>query len=223
MARKKFQDLLLKNIRTGNGPTRSKQSSNWFRDNIVKISSNKQGSRIVEADSATIVRSWTNVGIGSMYFVHYDPKHKEKLKYYDNFPLVIPIERYQNGILGLNLHYLPHSLRAALLDSLMETVNNDALDETTKMRINYEKLASISRHKLFEPCIKRYLGKHFTSQFVKIHPSAWENAIYLPVEDFKKATKQEVWKDSRQAATGKKRRNEPKPTKYTSPKPRKED
>ena len=30
--------------------------------------------------------------IGKMYFYYYDPKTKEKLKYYDRFPLVIPIE-----------------------------------------------------------------------------------------------------------------------------------
>lgn len=205
MARKSFQDLLLQNIRTGNGPSRSKQSMDWFKKNLVKISSSRTGSGILESDSATTIRSWTNLGLGSMYFVHYDPKHKETLKYYDNFPLIIPIERYNDGILGLNLHYLPPSFRARLLDALMDTVNDPTLDDGAKMRINYQILSGVVKNKLFSPCIKRYLGKHFTSQFIKIHPSAWENAIYLPVEDFKKATKQEVWKDSKAAIGGRRK------------------
>ena len=40
--------------------------------------------------------------IGRMYFYYYDPKTKDSLPYYDKFPLVIPIERYPDGFLGLN-------------------------------------------------------------------------------------------------------------------------
>lgn len=197
MAAKLFQNLLVKNVKEGKGPSRSKQSIRWFKDSIVKISAKRSGSGVVESESATKVRSWTNVGPGQMYFVHYDPKHKDTLKYYDSFPLIIPIERYPDGILALNLHYLPPMLRAKLLDALMETASNKNLDEKTKMKINYNMLASVAKSKYYKPCIKRYLGKHFTTEFVKIHPSAWESAIYMPVESFKKATKAQVWSDSR--------------------------
>lgn len=196
MAVKKFSDMLMENVKTGFGPTRSKQSMDWFKANLVKISSTPSANRIVESDSATAIRSWTNLGIGSMYFVAYDPKHKDTLKYYDGFPLIIPIERYPDGVLGLNLHYLPPALRARLFDALMETANNNNLDDKTKLKLNYQLLASVAKSKYYRPCIKRYLGRHFTSQFIKIHPSAWENALYLPVEDFKKATKQQVWKEA---------------------------
>lgn len=199
MSSKTFSDLLNKNVKSGNLLSRSKESIEWFKQNLVKLSSSKIANRIVEQESATTVRSWTNVGIGSMYFVHYNPKHKDTLKYYDNFPLIIPIEKYSDGILGLNLHYLPPNLRAVLLDSLMEHVNNKNFDDKTKMKISYELLANISKNKYFKPCIKKYLGKHFTTQFIKIHPSAWESSIYLPVENFKKASKKEVWADSRKA------------------------
>jgi len=196
MARRLFQDLLKKNVSEGKGRFKRKESITWFRDNLVKISG-RSGSKIVESESATKIRSWTNVGPGQMYFVHYDPKHKDTLKYYDSFPLIIPIERYPDGILALNLHYLPPAMRAKLLDALMETVSNKNLDEKTKMKINYQLLASVAKSRYFKPCIKRYLGKHFTTEFVKIHPSAWESAIYMPVESFKKASKEEVWADSR--------------------------
>lgn len=197
MASKRFQDLLMKNVATGNGPRKSKQSISWFRDNVVKISSRKNGIGAIEIDDTKKVRSWTNLGIGSMYFAYYDPKHKETLKYYDNFPLIIPIERYPDGILALNLHYISPALRAALLDSLIETANDPTLDDGAKMKINYQILSRVANSKLFKPCIKRYLGKHFVTEFVKIHPSAWETAIYMPTESFQKASKQQVWAESR--------------------------
>ena len=42
-------------------------------------------------------------GLLNMFF--YDPKLKEKLKYYDLFPLVLPLEKYRDGFLGINFHY----------------------------------------------------------------------------------------------------------------------
>ena len=43
-----------------------------------------------------------NTMIGKMYCYWYDPKTKDKLPRWDRFPLVIPIERYGDGFLGLN-------------------------------------------------------------------------------------------------------------------------
>lgn len=195
MGAKLFQDLLQTNV--SDSTTKTKKSMEWFRSNIVRLSSKDNGTGIVEQDSAKLIRSWTNLSSGGMYFVHYDPKHKETLKYYDNFPLIIPIEKYKDGILGLNLHYLPPILRAKLMDVLYDTINDKSMDDKTRMIVNYKILVAISRNKYYKPCIKRYLGRHFTSQFVKIHPSAWESALFMPVESFKKANKQQVWRESR--------------------------
>jgi len=144
-----------------------------------------------------LVNSWTNTGPGRLYFVHYDPKHKKTLPYYDTFPLIIPLERYKDGILGLNLHYLPPILRAKLLDALYETMSNDKFDENTKMKINYGIVKSIAKHSYFKPCIKRYLGNHFRSRFIKVPADNWTAAVFLPVESFEKQSKGKVWSDSR--------------------------
>ncbi len=63
--------------------------------------------------------------IGKMYFYFYDPKTKESMPYYDQFPLVIPIEKYNDGFLGLNLHYIHPKHRMILLDKLSDTLSND--------------------------------------------------------------------------------------------------
>jgi len=135
--------------------------------------------------------------IGKMYFYFYDPKTKDSMPYYDRFPLVIPIERYNDGFLGLNLHYIHPKYRMILLDKLSDTMSNDTYDEKTKLKINYRYLASAS--KVFEatPCIKRYLFTQIESRFLEITADEWDIAAMLPVESFVGATTSKVYADSR--------------------------
>ena len=135
--------------------------------------------------------------IGRMYFYFYDPKTKDSMPYYDRFPLVIPIERYNDGFLGLNLHYIHPKNRMILLDKLSDTISNDTYDENTKLKINYRYLAAAS--KVFEatPCIKRYLFTQIESRFLEITADEWDIAALLPVESFVGASTSKVYADSR--------------------------
>lgn len=137
--------------------------------------------------------------IGHMYFFIYDPKHKKTLPYYDVFPLVIPINYYPDGFLGMNLHYLPYILRAQLLDWLMSLAKSTQVGgkDSKYMQISYGVLKSLGNSKPYEPTIKRYLYQHVKSPFAQVAFSEWENAAFLPVEQFRKANKREVWADSR--------------------------
>jgi len=135
--------------------------------------------------------------IGKMYFYYYDPKTKEKLQYYDRFPLVIPVEEYKDGFLGLNLHYIHPKNRVILLDKLSETLSNNMYDEKTKFRVSYNFLKSASKAFEATPCIKRYLFNHVKSRFLQINADEWDIAALLPVEDFKGASTSQVYNDSR--------------------------
>jgi len=192
-----FQNILNNAERKGITDKKSIESIEWYRNTVRKTTNAISSSRVMREEQASIVNSWTNTGPGRMYMVHYDPKHKKTLPYYDTFPLIIPLERYKDGILALNLHYLPPIFRAKLLDGLYDTLTNDKFDEKTKMQISYQTLKGASKIKYFEPCIKRYLGKHFRSRFIKIEPQKWTPAVFLPIEDFQKASKNKVWADSR--------------------------
>jgi len=118
--------------------------------------------------------------IGRMYMYRYDPKYKDALPVYDKFPLVIPMEMYSDGFLGLNLHYLDPYSRLALLDRLMDFANNDKYNDTTKFNLSYDLLSRSRRYKMIEPCIKRYLLSHIRSSLIYIEPNSWETAIFLP-------------------------------------------
>jgi len=135
--------------------------------------------------------------IGRMYFYFYDPKTKDTMPYYDRFPLVIPIERYPDGFLGLNLHYIHPKHRMILLDKLSDTASNDTYDDKTKLKINYRYLSAAS--KIFEatPCIKRYLFTQIESRFLEISADEWDIAALLPVESFVGASTSKVYADSR--------------------------
>ena len=135
--------------------------------------------------------------IGRMYFYFYDPKTKDTMPYYDQFPLVIPIEKYNDGFLGLNLHYIHPKHRMVLLDKLSDTLSNDDYDEKTKLKINYRYLAAASRIFEANPCIKRYLFTQIQSRFLEITADEWDIAAMLPVETFVGATTSKVYADSR--------------------------
>lgn len=140
--------------------------------------------------------------IGRMYFFFYDPKTKDKLPYYDRFPLVIPVKRYPDGFLGLNLHYIHPKFRIKLLDKMSSFLINENFDETTRFRLTYQSLMAASRIYEHTPCIKRYLLSHIDSRFLEITADQWDIAALLPIARFKtekigKITQAKVWSDSR--------------------------
>ena len=116
------------------------------------------------------------------------------LPYYDTFPLIFPIERYTNGFLGINFHYLHPKDRAILMDNLNKYASNEKYDKTTRLELSYNLLKRYGRA---QPCVKRYLGDHVASSTVRIDADEWEIAIFLPVERFQKESARTVRKDSR--------------------------
>jgi hypothetical protein len=173
----------------------TKKSLTWFR---------KQAEGFDGMTSSDLMREYGkkdflnvgNLAMGKLYFFMYDPKLKEELPYYDLFPCVFPIERYNDGFLGLNFHYLPPALRAKLLDVLRET-ETGKLPDQRKLQISYQTLKGMT--KLFKPCVKRYLSGHLRSKFLNVPYESWGSALFLPVHDFQKASASKVWSDAYKA------------------------
>lgn len=192
MASTVFQDLQVKAFRAGITP-RSDQSMRWFRNQLKNMRNiNRQSLLKDEA-----VEKVTRPKLGDMYMFYYDPKHKDTLPFYDQFPLIIMVDKAPGGFYGINLHYLPPPLRAKFFDSLLDTMNNDRYDESTRLRARYQLLKSTGKLKYFKPCFKHYLTKHVDSRIAKIAPTEWEIALFMPLQKFKGATAAQVYKDSR--------------------------
>ena len=169
----------------------SRRSREWLRK---KISDLKPTATSLMRDRQRLRDS---TFIGAMYFFYYDPKTKDSLPYYDRFPLVIPIERYSDGFLGLNLHYIHPKQRILLLDALSSYKTSKNYDEKTRLRLSYDLLKRVSGLYQFGPCVKRYLFSHIESRFLEITAKEWDIAALLPVEQFTGATKDKVWSESR--------------------------
>jgi hypothetical protein len=164
------------------------RSTQWYKDKIKEFG--KPGAQDLIRDGKRANKPF--YGRLNMFF--YDPKHKKTLPYYDVFPLVLPLEKYPDGFLGINLHYLPIPLRIKLLDGLVDFSNNTKFDESTKLVVDYNKLKKI---KLIKPTLHRYLAGQTKSQFRRIDADELTIATLLPVQRFKKASESEVWEESK--------------------------
>jgi len=189
-----FDQILQQGVRQGKIPGLSRDSREWFRDTANKTT-NVTPRQMIQNSK----RLRGSVLVGNMYAFFYDPKMKKELPYYDRFPLVFPIEKAPNGFLGINMHYLPYILRAKLMDALYQLSTNQKFDATTRLDLSYQILKGAARFKPFKPTVKRYLTSHIRSRFLYIQPNEWDIALFLPVERFQKASKQQVFKDSKNA------------------------
>jgi hypothetical protein len=152
----------------------------WLGDKISRIRIPTNRSNILNDATRISPKAF----IGKMYFFAYDAKYKDVLPIWDKFPLVIPMDTYSDGFLGLNLHYLDPGSRLVLLDRLHDFINNDKYDDTTRFNLSYSLLSTSRRYRIIEPCIKRYLFQHIMSSLIYIEPDNWETAVFLPVQKF---------------------------------------
>ena len=178
----------------------STKSLTWFRKQVTKtVKGEKVSVKSLMSQRDAIV---SKIFLGRMYHFRYDPKWKDKLPYWDTFPLVIPVDVYSGGFSGLNLHYLPPRLRVKLFDALTAVLSEDGLNERAKFRITYQLLSGVKKYRLFKPTFKRYLYKHVRTRFLWIHPTEWQIALFLPTQKFRMAKAARVWTDSRKIARG---------------------
>lgn len=193
-----FTDLLTQGVRQGKIPAREQQARDWYREKAKDYGRVSERSMFRQDGDNRLVSRPVN---GSMYMFSYFAKHRESLPYFDQFPLIFPYKRVPGGFMGINLHYLPHTLRAQLMDALYDVANNKKYDETTKLQFNYKVLNNAAQFKAFKPCIKHYLNSQVKSRFIYVYPSEWDLALFLPTENFSGASKRKVWADSRKMIT----------------------
>ena len=125
------------------------KSTDWYRNKIKEFGT---------PTSLDLIRDGKQAGnpfFGRLNMFIYDPKFKRTLPYYDTFPLVLPLERYSDGFLGINFHYLPIPLRIRLLDRLVDFSNDTDFDEQTRLIVEYQ---TVKKIRLVKPTIHKYLA-----------------------------------------------------------------
>ena len=116
---------------------RSREALDFFRGHVRNLKISPQSFY-----KQTNLKKATRFLEGRMYTFFYDPKTKDKLPYYDRFPVILLLEANQNGFSGLNLHYIPPRYRVKLLNELYDfIVTDDEEDDEnmkTRIRVTYD-------------------------------------------------------------------------------------
>lgn len=171
------------------------KSLNWFRSYIPKSYNKVQTGQMFRDRSL-----WTNrIVPGELLFFEYDAEHKDKLPVWDRYPMIFPWDQWvgKSGkvyFIGINLHYLPPVLRLQAMKALLTLRNQKRYRPNTRLKISWGVLKALSNSRLFEHSIKMYIMENVKSTFVKIPPSSWEMAIYLPLARWQNGSKSLAWK-----------------------------
>ena len=145
------------------------KSLTWYRGKVKSLMDNVTKNKLMRG------KLFATPQPNGLNFFRYNPKLASILPYYDVFPLVLPIQSARGGFLGINFHYLPIPLRMKLFETL----------EKKDFKGDYRTLKNIREIK---PTIKHYLRSQMASKFLRLDEEEYAPAIFLPVQDFRKAT-----------------------------------
>ena len=160
----------------------SREAIRWY----VRVIKNFDTRQIKKENLGQYVRKPT---VGRLACWYYDPKTKDKLPYWDKFPLVLPLDYQDMGskgryILGLNLHYAPPDARKILFDQLFAVRARKDLTPDNSILMSYMVLKRTSQFPGWRDCIKRYIPSYFKSKILEINPENWNLVVSLPTQVF---------------------------------------
>ena len=156
--------------------TTGPKSYDWYRKKVATMTT--PGARsLINKGKATLRPKYR-----IMNLFGYDPKHKDRLPYYDTFPLIFPLEPAKGGFIGLNFHYLPPLARVQFLRSLANTTTDKKFDKKTRYNINWR------NNTFMKKTAKHYLFNQVRTSFLNITAEEMAIAIFLPVARFKKGS-----------------------------------
>jgi hypothetical protein len=127
----------------------------------------------------------------------YNPKLRKQLPVYDRFPMIFVLEFRRQSFLGINLHYLPLTMRARLFNELTILLNTQNINENTRLRLSYQIIKNATKFHNALPLIREYDNKYVRSRLLEVHARDWEIALFLPADQFKKKGRHTVWSETR--------------------------
>lgn len=175
-----FWDQARQDMRGAGIIPRTRMARLWYGQLINRVTIPTNRSNILNDPR----KATAHAIIGRMYAYHYIAKGQYDLPIWDEFPIVLPMEIYPDGFLGLNLHYLDPGNRLNLLELFHDFITNDKYDDSTRFKLSYSVMNGIKKYSIMQPCIKRYLLEYMESPMIYIEPDQWDLAVLLPFERF---------------------------------------
>jgi hypothetical protein len=175
------------------------RATHWLARNLSKIKSQMRPYAFI--DSSKTITKRSEMTPGRMVFYGYDPKTKDSLDFWDDFPIVVILHPKPKGFLGLNLHYIPPDMRAHFLNNLIDYVDDPNWDVYNNykalIKVTYPILKHTRKMYPFKNCIKRYLFNHIVSDIAFIPSVEWKSVPFFPLDQFQGATREDVWRLAR--------------------------
>lgn len=159
----------------------------WFESKALQAKTGSARNKLLDAEERHTDQ--TREFVGSVYFFRYDPKLKQTLPMYDKYPLVIVIDKYNDGFLGLNLHYLTKGQRGTMIklfNNFYETKNlfNGIVSQGAKSNWDLISTATSGLESFSRTTVKRYLYTNIRSQLIKINKDEYDKAVQLPIDEW---------------------------------------
>lgn len=137
---------------------------------------------------------------GHLYAWKYQAKYAEELPYWDAAPMGWILSEDGEHFRALNLHYLPPKARIYILRYMYSVMSNENYDANTKAILTWNRLKRMALFPFFSAMIHTYRKDHVRSQFIKIPVKHWPVAVFLPTQNWKKTTSQQVYRDFQRGA-----------------------
>lgn len=176
------------------------ETTSWLAKNLARIKTPMNQGKFISEQNRKMVRGLMP---GKMFFFGYNPKTKQELMFWDEFPIVLFLHFVQDGFLGLNFHYLPPNKRALFLNNLIKNVNNPNWAKTKNdgssfmpdslIKVTYPFIRGKGDLHFFKPCIKRYYMQQITTKIAFIPPTEWKTVPFFPLDRFRGLNKASVW------------------------------
>jgi hypothetical protein len=172
-----------------------RKSESWFTAEVNKLknSAKFRPNNIMQKSSNYV----TKLRPGELYMFFYDAKTKDKLPFWDTFPLVFPFRLTEETFFGLNLHYMSPMERTKILGKLYNFITTKTINENTRLRLSWDFIQSASNLHPLQNCVKQYRYDQVQSRILKVNAEDWISAVMLPTERFVGGSRNKVWTDTR--------------------------
>jgi hypothetical protein len=171
-------------------PADVQTSDKWFKEQVARMKTARVTSKRVMMQHH--MEMTFTLKPGQMYMFYYDPKYKDTLPYYDEFPLIFPFRKDKEHFWGLNFHYLPYNLRMLLFKKLV-AIDLSKIHNDIKIKQTWATISALATSNLAKHCVKQYLFTHIASPFNRVLPIDWPTALCMPVAQFVGAKQEQVW------------------------------
>ena len=145
---------------TDSGNSNSSQNENSrFSELMEKLKGNKISNSQLRQEVFNILLddATESPSTGKYYTFEYDPKFADRLKEWDQYPLVYAMEYKKNNLIGANIHYIRGT------NSRLKALNNKRFPKRT---------------------LRQYIPKNADSIFFEIKEDEVQLLSTLPIEEF---------------------------------------